>query len=61
MARFEIVLTWPKREKLWAQCPALSTNPLPFSHLHRSRNFPCEDDAKEKVRRRGTALKTPFS
>jgi hypothetical protein len=31
---------WPKHEKHWAQCSALSANPLPFSHLHPFRNFP---------------------
>jgi hypothetical protein len=41
MRRFEIVLSWPKREKLWAQCPALSINLFTFSGLYPFRNFPC--------------------
>jgi hypothetical protein len=40
MRRFEIVLSWPKREKLWAQCPALSINLFTFSGLYPFRNFP---------------------
>src|SRR5208283_2392600 len=59
MCRSEIVLTWPKLEKLWLRSSALSVKPISIRLLHHSKNFPCPFQIMANARHSPTIAPRP--